>query len=206
MPADLLPELEVSATLAPLPSGGFEAEITIEGGAPPFTYWINDSTGGSWSGSTVADGTVTVRDTPTGTGNSTFELNVRDAWGRSNASYVTVTMPTAPSPFAAAPSLAGTLGILLFVLLAAVGGAWWWRRRARTAPVEVPDAVATLKRIIDPADGADRAVVELVAEEDGIPLGVVRETLDRLIREGTVRAERGHDGEEVLAWSHERDP
>ncbi len=205
-PVDLLPPLEVSTNLTPLRSGGFEARIGIGGGAPPFAYWVNDSAGGSWSGTTPSDGTVAVQETPAGWGNSTIELSVRDAWGRSNVSYVTLALPAPPASDATAQSLAGALGALLFVALAAVGGAWWWRRRAATASVEAPDAVATLQRIISPADGADRAVVELVAEEDGIPLGVVRETLDRMIREGTVRAERGPDGEEVLAWAHDRVP
>jgi DNA-binding IscR family transcriptional regulator len=77
------------------------------------------------------------------------------------------------------------------------------RRRAREARREVPgpDPVATLKRIIEPAEGAERFTVELLAEEAGVPLAVVRSTIDRLVSEGTVCSESGADGEEVLSWS-----
>jgi len=66
--------------------------------------------------------------------------------------------------------------------------------------------VATLRRIIEPADGAERFTVELLAEEAGIPLTVVRSTIDRLVSEGTVHSESGADGEEVLSWSVQRGP
>jgi hypothetical protein len=81
--------------------------------------------------------------------------------------------------------------------------AFLWRKRVRNRPEarDGPDPVAILRRIIEPADGADRTTVELMAEENGIPLATVRSTLDRLIAEGTVRAETGPDGEEVVAWS-----
>ena len=59
-----------------------------------------------------------------------------------------------------------------------------------------------LKRIIEPADGAERFTVELLAEEAGVPLSIVRSTIDRLVGEGKVLAESGADGEEVLSWSH----
>jgi len=64
-----------------------------------------------------------------------------------------------------------------------------------------PDPAAVLERLLRPADGADRLTIELLAEEEGIPLETVQETLDRLIREGVVRSESEPDGGEVLAWS-----
>jgi DNA-binding IscR family transcriptional regulator len=60
-----------------------------------------------------------------------------------------------------------------------------------------------LERLLRPADGADRLTIELMAEEEGVPLEVVHETLDRLVREGRVRSEAEPDGGEVLAWAGE---
>ncbi|HLN51007.1 MAG TPA: hypothetical protein VK455_02990 [Thermoplasmata archaeon] len=205
--ADLVAPLRVSVGFAPATPSGFEAQITIVGGAPPFAYWINDSAGGSWNGSVAVDGTLSVRDDALGSGNTSFVLAVRDALGFQISSEAVVDL-SAPSDGAV---LAGSdvvaVGAGLAVLLAAGGaGVWWWRRRAGHDPLPGPDPEATLRRIIAPADGADRALVELVAEEEGVPMSVVRETLDRLIARGTVRAERGPDGEEVLAWSTEPAP
>ena len=66
--------------------------------------------------------------------------------------------------------------------------------------------MVTLRGIIEPAEGAERFTVELLAEEAGIPLAMVRSTIDRLVSEGTVRSESGADGEEVLSWSPEPTP
>jgi hypothetical protein len=78
------------------------------------------------------------------------------------------------------------------------------RRRVRRdrLPTPGPDPVAVLRRIIEPADGAERFTVELLAEEAGVPLAQVRSTIDRLVSEGRVHSESGADGEEVLSWSH----
>ena len=81
-----------------------------------------------------------------------------------------------------------------------------WRRRAQKpeGKTEGPNPEAVLKKIIEPAEGAERFTVELLAEEAGIPLGVVRSTIDRLVAQGTVVSEGGADGEEVLSWSPAR--
>ena len=202
--ADLVAPLRVSAGFAPGTPSGFQAQITIAGGAPPYAYWINDSAGGSWNGSTLVDGTLSVQGDAPATGNTTFVLTVRDALGYENSSAAVVDLPAASGGAVLAGSnlLAVSAGVAVLLLTAAVA-VWWWRHRAGHDPVPGPDPEATLQRIIAPADGADRAVVELVAEEEGVPMSVIRETLDRLIARGTVRAERGPDGEEVLAWSTE---
>ena len=82
-------------------------------------------------------------------------------------------------------------------------GALFWRRHARRKAVARPgpNPEEELKRIIEPADGAERFTVELLAEEAGIPLSVVRTTIDRLVAEGRVHSESGADGEEVLSWT-----
>ncbi len=77
------------------------------------------------------------------------------------------------------------------------------RRRQQDGPgtKTAPDPVAVLRGIVEPAEGAERSSVEILAEEEGVPAAVVRATIDRLIDDGTLRAETGDDGEEVLAWS-----
>lgn len=77
-----------------------------------------------------------------------------------------------------------------------------WRRIRVTAPGRDPAAV--LRTIIEECDGVERSVVEMLAEEEGIDRQTVGTTLERLRRTGALRAERGADGEEVLAWSNAR--
>jgi hypothetical protein len=43
-------------------------------------------------------------------------------------------------------------------------------------------------------------------EEKGIPLDVVRSTIDRLIASGRIRSESTGDGEEALAWATPFEP
>jgi hypothetical protein len=109
---------------------------------------------------------------------------------------------TTNSTAATSTNLAGPLAILVLTVAAPVG-LILWRRRVRKKPAVTPgpDPAATLRRIIEPAEGAERFTVELLAEEAGIPLAVVRSTIDRLVSEGRIRSESGADGEEVLSWS-----
>lgn len=74
-------------------------------------------------------------------------------------------------------------------------------RRAAAPAGPPPDPVVVLRSIIEPADGVDLATVELLADDEGVEAGVVHATLARLRENGTVRYERGSDGEEVYAWA-----
>lgn len=82
----------------------------------------------------------------------------------------------------------------------------WGRLRGGRAEAPTPwpaqDPVEVLRSIIAPSDGVDRSTVELLAEEQGFDLVTVTRTLERLRRDGSLRYERGPDGEEVLAWAH----
>ncbi len=73
-------------------------------------------------------------------------------------------------------------------------------RRAR--PAKPIDPGPVLRSIIIASDGVELSTVELLAEEQGVDAAAVSATLDRWRRDGTVRYERGPDGEEVLAWSN----
>jgi hypothetical protein len=81
------------------------------------------------------------------------------------------------------------------------------RLRRRGPPAETPpsDPELVLERLISPSDGVDRFTIELLAEEEGVPIAVVRATLDRLIADGRVRSESDPDGGEVLAWEFPSD-
>jgi hypothetical protein len=81
---------------------------------------------------------------------------------------------------------------------------WLWGRRP-PPPVAPPDAVDVLRRIIEPCDGAERAMVELLAEEEGVPWARVRRTIDRLCLAGRIRSDRGEDGIVRLTWIDRRE-
>lgn len=76
---------------------------------------------------------------------------------------------------------------------------WLWGKRP-PPPVAAPDVVEVLRRIIDPCAGAERAMVELLAEEEGVPWARVRRTIDRLCATGRIRSDRGDDGVVRLTW------
>lgn len=80
---------------------------------------------------------------------------------------------------------------------------WWgWLLPRRTpSPAPRPDPVPIVRSIIAACDGVDRSTVELLAEERGVDAASVSRTLERMRRDGSLRYERGTDGEEVLAWS-----
>jgi hypothetical protein len=195
----LAPVLSVNSTFSLGGAHRLEATVDIAGGAPPFSYRIDGSDGESWNGTVGADGPFSWEQSTAASGPLTLTWTFTDAYGRSVTGEAQLTVPGAP---AASTSLegAGVTAGLLGGILGAVGvGLWTWRK-SRRPPPPTPDPTETLRAILEPADGADRAVVELEAEEAGVPFPVVRATLDRLIERGAVRAERGADGEEVLAW------
>ncbi len=195
----LAPVLSVRSTFSLGGAHRLEATVDIAGGAPPFSYRIDGSDGESWNGSVATDGAFSWTQSTNASGAITLTWTFTDADGSSVSGQANLTVPassTGPASLEGAGAAAGVAGGILGV----VGvGLWSWRR-SRHPPPPSPDPVETLRAILEPADGADRAAVELEAEEAGVPFPVVHETLDRLIEQGRVRAERGADGEEVLAW------
>ncbi len=197
--------------------------LTIEGGLPPFVVEANATRGGEGNLSAPSDGSFSYSWVVNGTGAFDLTVAVLDRLGARATVNLSASTPAStpppsspppsapppgsapPLPSTAAPVLDVTVGTTLAVALAlGAAGVWTrWRRRDRSpqGPAPEPDAVAVLRGIIEPADGVDRSTVELLAEEEGVPLARARSTLDRLVAEGTVRSETGADGEEVLAWS-----
>ena len=200
--------------------------LTLRGGLPPFTVWANSTVRSEGNATVTADGAYSWSWPVNATGPTRQAVVVVDRTGvrwYENASVnftviapgpppTTPPAPPSPSPSPPAPTSATTsgadgsaevAGISTFALLAAGGIALYWRRRraARAPAPPAPDPVAVLRQIIEPADGIDRATVELLAEESGVSLPIVRATLGRLVAEGRLRSETGSDGEEVYAWS-----
>jgi len=226
----LVGPVRVSAAGDPHPSAPNETmtlNLSISGGMPPFQVTVNATDNQSWNRSFDRDGTFEWQLVPDQ--NGTVELSVRvcDSWGASAETYLSVILippsgPPTPPPGPTPPSsglpspgtsnvaesgwghsvaLATVLGVATAFGLVLFARRRQQRRKSTGAPP--PDPVATLRRIIEPADGAERFTVELLAEEAGIPLALVRSTIDRLVVEGTVQSESGADGEEVLSWSSE---
>ncbi len=78
----------------------------------------------------------------------------------------------------------------------------WFLRERKPVLREARDPVAVIRGIIEPCDGIDRPTLELLADEEGLGRDLVDRTLARLRTDGTLRYERGPDGEEVFAWAH----
>ena len=181
--------------------GDLEVTAELEGGVPPFTFFANASTGGPWTTSESSDGDFRWTVPEDASGPVNVSLVVVDRFGYSFEINATVDLgiraiPSTPS--AIGEVAAGSVAIALIV----AGGIWWRQhRRGRSVPPTPPDPEAVLRRILEPADGADRPTVELLAEEAGIPLDLARSTIDRLVGEGRIRSDTTSDGEEVLAWS-----
>jgi hypothetical protein len=227
----LVPPLRPSAhavALSLTKGRAFFLNITVNGGLPPFSLGITSSAGEGWNRSFSPDGSYSFTLPTNDSGAVSLELRLRDQLGVNWTETLMVTFPPSPSNESSAPSngtnspspptpspsnatsltlatngtsdlidgfaIAGTGGAALLLLLRR------WRRPHRVSPEPI-DPVPILRRILEPADGADRSTVELMAEEEGIPLETVRATVDRLISEGSIRSESGPDGEEVLAWS-----
>jgi len=218
---DLVPPLSASVGLRSLTTNNtttLSMDLTVRGGLPPFEAWTNVSDGSSRNGSLPTDGTLSWAFVVNRSGWATVNTSVVDRlgvriWANTSENVSVASPPPSPPILPTPPSGVGTAGnstiasvvaaVSAFAIGLAAVVAFLWRKRVRNRPEarDGPDPVAILRRIIEPADGADRTTVELMAEENGIPLATVRSTLDRLIAEGTVRAETGPDGEEVVAWS-----
>jgi hypothetical protein len=196
----LAPTLSVAAGVEPAGPGAVTLTMTISGGIGPFAYRWNDSTGDLWNGTEAGAGTLVLRETTDASGPCAFGLLVVDELGYTASSRLRVSVAPAV-PIAVANSVLTTAAVILAVVVTAAAAALLLRRRHPVTAPRPPDPIAVLRETIEPSDGVDRGVVELLAEERGIPLEVVRTTLERLKADGTVRAGRGPDGEEVLAWS-----
>ncbi len=215
VPTAFLPPLAASLAVDPGSGGAaLTVNVSISGGAPPFAIWVNDSRNESAAGTTSSDGSVAVS-LPSGVApNASGPIRVSVAvvdryWARADGSVSAVLTanaavpPVAPPVAATAPDTAAIAPIALVAALA-LGGfalAAVTRKRRRERPAAGPPPEEVLRTILAPSDGAERVTVELLAEEQGIPLETVRSTLDRLIAAGQVRAETTPEGEEVLAWA-----
>jgi PKD repeat protein len=182
--------------------------IGIAGGLAPFNVTVSTAAGPVGSMSVAADGT-TAWPIPAGVaGTVPLAVVVRDSAGDTAWANTTVTVPVARSSttVAVATSLTWAVVALAVLVGAVVFAAVWARRRRPTAPPASVDPTSVLRAILTPADGAERTSVELLAEEEGVPLETVRSTLDRLIEKGAVRSETDADGVEVLSWAREATP
>ena len=220
----LVPPLGATAVLTSRWQNGstsLELNLSLEGGLAPYVVWTNSTDGPEGNATVDAAGAYAWSWPVNRTGSLPEEVVVRDRLGVRWTENTTVDL-AGPPPGASTPpppalppanvtgastgALDGGMeaagGVTAVLLL--VAGGWWYRRRRRAAGVPAPpppDPVAVLRQIIEPADGVDRATVELLAEEAGLSLPTVRATLGRLVAEGRLRSETGSDGEEVYAWS-----
>ncbi len=195
-----VPALLLTAVGRTGPAGGWSVEVGVVGGAPPFELWANGTDGTSVQRSIGADGDSTVS-APSAAGPLTIEVTVVDRLGVAATANVSVVA----TPLAAVSPLLGEVGAIATIVGVAAVVVGWRRRRGRRPPVDPapPDPVPVIRGIVEPADGVDRGTVELLAEEEGVPIEAARAAVDRLIADGRLQAERGDDGEEILAW---RDP
>ncbi|MCI4372245.1 MAG: hypothetical protein L3K02_01155 [Thermoplasmata archaeon] len=185
---------------------GVNLTFVAVGGVLPYTLWVNSTEGTLWNASEASAGPYEASLLLLGSGPVPLNVTLRDARGAEASVNLTAALPSPPplpptrsvrSGSDLAPEL---VGLVLICLVLGVGTIAW-RRRARPVDLPPPDPDSVLERLLRPADGADRLTIELMAEEEGIPLESVRAALDRLIHEGRVRSESDPDGGEVLAWA-----
>jgi len=194
--------------------GTFDLALALSGGLPPFRVDVNATSGAQWNRTVASDGGFDLAFSASAAGLLGLEVRVTDSLGAELALTGAVTVAAPPPDAVSSPSspdsgsLASTVvgGVLLVVVASAVGLYFHRRRRGRAVPPSPPDPRDVLRGIIEPADGVDRTTVELLAEEAGVPLDGARAAIDRLIADGTLRAETDPDGEEVLAWSAPNSP
>jgi hypothetical protein len=188
--------------------GSFTLEVGIAAGLPPFNLTAESAAGPLGSRSVSADGTILWTLNASATGSVLVTIAVQDSAGGEAWSNATVPIPSLPSAAPLPPPeplawVIAAVGVLAMVVAVALV----WGRRKRTAPPPPSvDPTSVLRSILAPADGAERNAVELLAEQEGVPLGVARTTLDRLIAEHAVRSEIDGDGIEVLSWVQEPAP
>jgi hypothetical protein len=206
-PAPVLTALRFIAATPP----GVLAELSVNwsGGVPPYGLWVNSTAGGVWNGTEGAAGVVTIPLPDVGSGNVSFSVAVTDARGNEASGTITGFVashpPTIDAQTPPSDPVPWVLGVLLTAILL-VFAVRRLRRRVPTTAVPTPDPAQVLEGLLRPAEGADRLTIELMAEEEGIPLDTVQSTIDRLIREGRIRSESDPGGGEVLAWETLSDP
>jgi hypothetical protein len=182
--------------------GTFGLDLSLAGGLAPFDVTVNGSDEESWNRTVSLDGNATWAFLAPADNSLDLRVSAVDALGTELDWNVTVRVSAGPGESPASTStLSEDGGGVLLVLGLLATGLYLYRRRGRSTPAVPSDPVAVLRGIIEPADGADRATVELLAEEAGIPLEVVRSTIDRLIVEGTIRTDAGVDDPEVISWT-----
>ena len=199
--------LTVGPVLLAATDGNWTLSVPIAGGIPPYRLWANASDGFVWNASNLTPGVVELSAPLPAARTLSVALLVDDALGVSVTANGSLALPApaaASGGSALGASALGAIAGAAGVLGAAAAVVRRHRRRARVPPGPPVDPVAVLRRLIEPADGADRGTVELLAAEEGIAPDDVRRTLDRLIAERQVRAGRGADGEEILAWEDPR--
>ncbi|HTP54363.1 MAG TPA: hypothetical protein VML94_05325 [Thermoplasmata archaeon] len=196
---EAVPPLSLTLTVRTEAPGRWSGTLGVVGGDPPFRVYVNGSDGEEWNRSGLADGRWNLSATARGSGNVTIHLSLVDRIGVGANVSASLDLPAVPVTNADLPAIVAG-GVVALVVAAGTVAFRRARRAARTEAVPPLEPTEALRAIIAPADGADRAVVELLAEEQGIPIATVRQTIDRLIAAGTIRAERGADGEEILAW------
>jgi len=226
VPLPLVPALQVGASLRQVapPSGNVSpvtVSLALRGGLPPFDVALAASTGVWLNGTVAGDGNTTWNLSAPANDLLRCTISVEDALGAEQilvgelliSSQGGSAPPSGPNGTAPGVSVspAGTaeeLGALVGVVAAGAGAVVLYllrRRRRPAAPSVSPDPGAVLRELIAPADGAERGTIELLAEEAGVPMATVSETIDRMIADGRLRSERTSDGEQLLTWSGEAD-
>lgn len=190
------------------PTGPSVLHLTLAtvGGVAPFSLWLNSSGSPLWNANEPTQGPYLVTVPLERTGPVALSITLtdaRDARTSLNLSTIVPVPPVALPALGAGPEPDPVPWVVGAALLALLAGfvVTRWRRRDPAQEGPLPDPEELLERLLRPAEGADRLTIELMAEEEGVPLETVHETLDRLIREGRVRSESDPDGGEVLAWS-----
>jgi hypothetical protein len=220
----LVPPLQIAAAVVPTPDPSANltnvtVTLAIAGGLPPFTVSVTSTAGNGTNGSVPRAGSSTWNLTLPDVGPVSLSISVVDSLGvnRTLLHPLDAAPPPSPAPGprpgpnGTAPTAAETAsaanaaiwGAVGIVALGAVGSVLWVlqrKRRSRRAAPAPPDPVAVLRGLIEPVDGADRGTIELLAEEAGVPMETVTATIDRLIADGRLRAERSEEGEESLTW------
>ena len=223
LPEELVAPLEASAMAAAAahsPNDTVVLIVSIQDGWPPYRLFVNTTENQSWNRTLPSPGVYRFAWATGANASISIVATVVDGLGVADPFLLTViwtasgppsstpSPPSAqsgPSP-ASAPGTFNVLGLLASFAAPAVVGtglALLWRRRVRnrSSKAPEPDAEAILREILQPADGAERFTVELLAEQRGVAFEKVRATINRLIAKGTIRSESGADGEEVLSWS-----